>query len=210
MINKLKILVYFARASLELRSKLIQLVLNYHRFNNYEGNGFYGSLSTEEEKALTILVDNLKEDNGPLIEFGTLFGTTTLLMAEHKEDAKLLFTIDNFSWNPFLMTELSHKFFTERCLSYVIQNCNVRLLDTDIEDFQNSFEEIEPGLVFLDADHSYEAVKRDIQWALQKRTKIICGHDYSPEWPGVMRAVNEEFGSNFAICQTFWWSIRDN
>ena len=60
-------------------------------------------------------------------------------MAEHKEDDKLIFTIDNFSWNPFLMTELSHKFFTERCLSYVIQNCNVRLLDTDIEDFQNSF-----------------------------------------------------------------------
>ena len=89
-------------------------------------------------------------------------------MAEHKEDDKLIFTIDNFSWNPFLMTELSHKFFTERCLSYVIQNCNVRLLDTDIEDFQNSFEEIEPGLVFLDADHSYEAVKRDIQRALKK------------------------------------------
>ena len=84
----------------------------------------------------------------------------------------------------------------------------MRLLDTDIEDFQNSFEEIEPGLVFLDADHSYEAVKRDIKWALQRKTKIICGHDYSHEWPGVMRAVNEEFGSNFAICQTFWWSIR--
>ena len=49
-------------------------------------------------------------------------------------------------------------------------------------------------VVYIDADHSYEAVRLDLEESL-KRVKIggiISGHDYSStQFPGVFRAVNE-------------------
>jgi hypothetical protein len=45
--------------------------------------------------------------------------------------------------------------------------------------------------VFLDADHSYEETRSDIEWALAAGARIIAGHDYSVEHPGVVRAVDE-------------------
>lgn len=49
-------------------------------------------------------------------------------------------------------------------------------------------------MVFIDATHSYEEVKADILRWLPLTTKIICGHDYSLYWPGVMSAVDEVLG----------------
>jgi predicted O-methyltransferase YrrM len=57
-------------------------------------------------------------------------------------------------------------------------------------------------LVFIDADHSYEAVKKDIvKFRPKLRTGgILCGHDI--DYPGVNRAVKElipdhDIGPNF-------------
>lgn len=49
-------------------------------------------------------------------------------------------------------------------------------------------------MVFIDAEHTYEGCKRDIEAWLPKTKKIIAGHDYSPEWPGVVQAVTEVIG----------------
>jgi predicted O-methyltransferase YrrM len=50
--------------------------------------------------------------------------------------------------------------------------------------------------VFIDADHSYAAVRRDIDaWLPKVRPGgIIAGHDYTLELPGVIQAVTETFG----------------
>ena len=49
-------------------------------------------------------------------------------------------------------------------------------------------------MVFIDADHSYEHVKQDIEawYPLIKKGGIISGHDYG-SYQGVIRAVNERF-----------------
>jgi predicted O-methyltransferase YrrM len=49
--------------------------------------------------------------------------------------------------------------------------------------------------VFIDADHSYEAVKDDIKcWKSKvRRGGWLGGHDYSRKFPGVIKAVNEAF-----------------
>ena len=48
-------------------------------------------------------------------------------------------------------------------------------------------------MVFIDCDHSYEAVKRDIELyrTFLAPGGILCGHDYEPGGPGVIQAVNE-------------------
>jgi predicted O-methyltransferase YrrM len=50
--------------------------------------------------------------------------------------------------------------------------------------------------VFIDADHSYEAVKDDIAcWKSKvRRGGWLGGHDYNQKFPGVVRAVDEAFG----------------
>ncbi len=55
------------------------------------------------------------------------------------------------------------------------------------------FEDASLDGVFIDADHSYEAVKLDIQNWMPKVRKggILAGHDYTSAWPGVIRAVDE-------------------
>jgi cephalosporin hydroxylase len=59
------------------------------------------------------------------------------------------------------------------------------------------FEDQSLFFVFIDADHSYKGVKSDIGAWMPKVKKggILAGHDYRTEaWPGVTRAVDEEFG----------------
>ena len=48
--------------------------------------------------------------------------------------------------------------------------------------------------VFIDANHTYEAVRNDILYWLPRTNKIIVGHDYGGKYPGVQQAVDEMFG----------------
>lgn len=58
------------------------------------------------------------------------------------------------------------------------------------------FEDNSIDFLFIDADHVYEAVKKDIAVFLPKMKKgaLISGHDYNWQHPGVLQAVDEAFG----------------
>lgn len=53
------------------------------------------------------------------------------------------------------------------------------------------FEDQSLDLVFLDAGHEYASIRADIEaWYPKVRSRgIIAGHDFTPSWPGVIRAV---------------------
>lgn len=64
--------------------------------------------------------------------------------------------------------------------------------------------------VFIDADHSYEAVKSDIAaWRPKvRRGGWLTGHDYNRElFPGVVRAVDESL-TEFQICDDYVWKAK--
>jgi predicted O-methyltransferase YrrM len=65
-------------------------------------------------------------------------------------------------------------------------------------------------LVFIDAGHSFEQVQADIKAWLPKVKEggILAGHDYSVDWPGVIRAVYENFGNRSVIVRHGMWFIR--
>ena len=49
---------------------------------------------------------------------------------------------------------------------------------------------------YIDGDHSYEGVKKDIEayWAKIRSGGVLAGHDYNPNWEsleGIIRAVDE-------------------
>jgi predicted O-methyltransferase YrrM len=62
-------------------------------------------------------------------------------------------------------------------------------------------------MIFVDADHLYEAVKQDILNYIPLLTDdgLLCGHDYSPAWPGVVRAVHETLENVSVGAGTIWY-----
>ncbi len=75
---------------------------------------------------------------------------------------------------------------------------------------------VKADMVFIDADHSYEGVKRDIQlWQpLVKDGGILCGHDYNlPEqswdWVGVRDCVDEMFPHAQQAPNTSIWHVKN-
>jgi len=58
-------------------------------------------------------------------------------------------------------------------------------------------------MIFIDGEHTYEGVKKDIKLWKNKARKILCGHDYSPKWPAVVQAVKESLGE-VEVHDTIW------
>ena len=62
-------------------------------------------------------------------------------------------------------------------------------------------------IVWIDADHSYDSVSRDIDLYHNKVKPggIVCGHDY--DWPEVHKAVHERYDS-VESCADDVWLVR--
>lgn len=66
-------------------------------------------------------------------------------------------------------------------------------------------------MVFIDADHKYDSIRKDIQlWRqILSDTGVLCGHDYQQGAPGVKRAVHELVPA-FKIGHGSIWCVRNN
>jgi len=69
------------------------------------------------------------------------------------------------------------------------------------------FKNASVDFVMLDGAHDYESVIGDIESWLPKIKKggLLAGDDYSKSWPGVMKAVDEKFGTGAAVRGTTWY-----
>jgi hypothetical protein len=139
----------------------------------------------------------------PIVEIGILFGQSTMIIAESKPLNQPLFSIDNFCWNPCGLSPEVHKNITFARLADWVNGCNMKIICMEKSRFYRDYSDERPAMVFLDADHSYLATKEDIDWALSQRADLICGHDYSSEFPGVIQAVNESGGVE-KIVDSLW------
>ncbi len=128
---------------------------------------------------------------GPIVEIGTLFGFTTIELALHKAPERSLLTVDCFAWNPWGLAPTEHRRLTEQLLRVAIATLNVQMVVSDKNEFYGNYSGLAPSMVFLDAIHSYEETRKDIDWARRAGCRHIAGHDYSTEFPEVQRAVNE-------------------
>lgn len=152
-----------------------------------------GQISLGEARALGQLVAGLTEP-GPIVEVGTLFGWSTRVMVLFKDPQRELITVDSYVWNPLLLPAEQHARATGAALQDAVDHHRVRVVRQDKAEFYETYAGPAPALVFLDAIHSYEETRKDIEWARRVRAGAICLHDYSPAHPGVMQAVDEAGG----------------
>lgn len=131
----------------------------------------------------------------PVIEVGSLFGSSTKVLLLNKSDKQPIVAVDRFSWNPAHLTPEQHYMIATAGLqAFTRENSNLKIVKQDKNEFYNDYKGPPPALVFLDAIHTYDETRKDIEWALSVGASIICGHDYSRDWPGVVKAVDEAGG----------------
>lgn len=190
---------------LKMHRELKSVILNHLYFLENQGQTVWGSISEEDEKGIIELTKKAGFLPGPIVEIGALFGLTTQLIATYKPIEKKLIAVEKYSWNPFCIPPNDHRVITQRVLRYIIAHCNTSIFDGSNRDFYDTYEGEKPSMVFIDADHSYEGVKEDIDWATKLGIPIIAGHDYCELHPGVVRAVDEVFQNNIEVIGSIWW-----
>ena len=102
-------------------------------------------------------------------------------------------------------TELAEKKFDEIAAKYPC----IEKKKCDSITAAKDFEDGSLDLVYIDAMHTYDAVKTDIEAWLPKVRKggIISGHDYQKGWDGVVLAVNEKFGKPEMTFEDSSWLV---
>ena len=100
---------------------------------------------------------------------------------------------------------------SRRVFEYASEYPYLRILEGRTHDVAPSVRFGSLDFVFIDADHSYEAVKQDIaDWAPKVRTGggWVGGHDYHhTKFPGVVRAVTEAYGDRVQRSPGTIWGV---
>jgi len=173
---------------------------NTERYLTGEGAGvagFHPQQATVEIEGIPLIQRLVRESRnypGPIIEVGTLLGVTTTNMALEKLPTQKIITVDVYCWNPWGLTPDVHAALTSQVLHYLAKTGHVEVVRQDKNDFFREYTGPAPSMVFLDAWHDYEETKKDIAWAKHVGAKIISGHDYCEQFPGVKQAVDEAGG----------------
>jgi predicted O-methyltransferase YrrM len=162
-----------------------------------------GTTTEVERKLLRDLVAESDGDSGPIVEIGTLFGSTTITLALAVRNDRKVVTVDCYAWNPLSIPPASHFALTAQILRFPVELGLVDHVRMDKAKFYQEYSMPPPSLVFLDAVHNYAETKLDIEWALAANAGIIAGHDYCDLWPGVREAV-DEFGGPMRLGGSVW------
>jgi len=164
---------------------------------------------------IDIILHNKKEDM-VIVEVGVWQGETSVYYIPIAQQfTKNIYLVDWFRGNPEERTHAPigddpHKYDEaqhDTRKGVLIENlreigATATILDEDSVEAAQRFSHKSIDFCFIDANHSYGGVKRDINAYLprMKPGGIIAGHDYDKSGqPEVVQAVNEIFGENNII-----------
>ncbi len=136
---------------------------------------------------------------GDYVEIGCLWGGSALIAALAKEDDGTtgdVFTIDHMSggwWDGF-DPEVKKPPTPAAVLSnladfWVAYRVHIIRDESDPWPLPDS---VQPSVVFIDGDHSYEGCLRDWNNVRNRACHYVLFHDYAASHPGVQRVIDEQ------------------
>jgi predicted O-methyltransferase YrrM len=185
-----------------------------HKYSKFSGtNEFFFSYS----KFYDFIA---KQNFDTLVEVGVWKGHSVSYLAK-TNPGKSIYAVDLFDKSyQFAGKELDAQVpKVYQTYNDTLNSTNTRELIEDIQGYSwecaDKFEDSGVDFVFIDADHSYDAVVKDINaWYPKVRAGgILAGHDYYPlMFEGVVKAVNEFTQSNGYELNvergTVWWITK--
>jgi len=163
------------------------------------------------ERELTWLAMRAQECN-IIVEFGSFYGRSTRALADNTDG--VVYAVD--PWNGDYPDEsgVALKAVNTYVMPQFVRNLEDHIANDKVFPVRgysfNFVMKCSVDMVFIDGDHRYESVKKDILKAqeLLRDGGIICGHDYNhPLWTGVNKAVHELLGK-VQVEDTIWWKVK--
>jgi len=152
-----------------------------------------------------VATKSLSIPNYVMIEIGSYEGKSTRALADNSADDARIHCVD--PWNFYITAAIKSDDLTfnqfYRNLYKYIKSGKVKFNRKTWGDYQP----IEKAdFIFIDGDHTRDAVSYDIHKALEwiNEGGIIAGHDYRADFPGVVKAVHENF-PKFNLVDSIWW-----
>ena len=147
-----------------------------------------------------------------VIEIGCYLGRSTRAILDNTD--AFVFAVD--PWNGYysstgvklgLFTEDDYEHFRANVKEY-LESGQLEILKCRSDEFPNDFGKGYSDFTFIDGDHRYSQVVKDIQLAkrITRKGGIIAGHDYThvSDWPGVKQAVDEIY-PEAQKADSIWW-----
>ncbi len=164
--------------------------------------GIPGWMSPVEQEALRGFAGKAES----IVEVGCWKGRSTKTLLDYCEGT--VYAVDHFSGTDSdLSSDLASVDLNiyDEFMKNVGHRKNLKVLKGNSVDIAKEFNGTKVDMVFIDAGHTYEECKEDIEAWLPKCKKIICGHDYVEGHAGVMKAVNEKFEDRVNVIDSIWW-----
>jgi len=170
----------------------------------------YGQIGDDEVRWLAEHAEHRQK----LVELGSWTGKSTRALVDNTPGE--VWAVDTWRMkeiHPTLQTFMkSDDWAFEEFMKNLGDAKNLRVVRQTSLEAAHSLQSLAPfDMVFIDADHSYEAVKADIlAWQpLLSSDGLLCGHDYyptEPTWCGVGKALEELFPHiNLMSGTSIWW-----
>jgi hypothetical protein len=165
---------------------------------------------------LTNLMDYLEKQIGPLseksiIEIGSYAGESSEMFAQR---FGFVICIDPWIDNYDLSDATCHHAplsVAEKAFDLTMAKhfnvLKVKLTSDEASKLMSDYSVENVDFVYIDGMHTYEQVSKDIDNFSKylKSPKIIGGHDYHENWPGVKKAIDDKLGiPDIIFCDTSW------
>lgn len=158
----------------------------------------------------------LAEGKRTVIEIGVWRGGSTAFLASAIHPEGCVYAVDDWSGQPSNPNAVVNHQLAACGRDVIMGQCaaaldpwidagRVCLIPKSSKDFLASPLPAQPDFVYLDGDHSYEAVKTEIAAfrPLMAKGGILGGHNYSHA--DVRRAVDESFPNGVFVDGRVWW-----
>jgi len=148
-------------------------------------------------------------------ELGVSQGRFTMYLCAIMHDMQMI-AVDRWEEQPDHKTEGWIGWDHDGSLSRFREVCDqhftdrVKIIRSDSVAAAKLVEDGSLDFVFIDADHSYEGCKADIEaWEPKVRKGgMVAGHDYNRKWPGVVRSVDERFPDKIIANDSVWIDFK--
>lgn len=177
---------------------------NMHLFNYRGDKGIGGYMSEGELKVLY----NLAKRMDSIVEVGSWKGRSTNALLEGSRGRGKVMAVDTFLGSNDIFDATFNKGGPQNVYEIFLENTkqftNLEVLKMTSKDAAQNLSNQKFDMIFIDANHTYESVREDIQLWKDKANVLLCGHDYSLLWPGVVAAVYMEIGYVDFVMETIW------
>lgn len=161
---------------------------------------FYTMRPENYKKGLYTLIEYINKfqttSNMEMLEIGAYQGESTLIFAEKFLKITTIDPyLDNYDPSDPTCNHISLEKVYEKFLELTKDIDSIKLIRKTSDEAYNDLIDKKFDFIYIDGMHTYDQVKKDIKnyKSLVKPGGFIGGHDYHPNWQGVIDAIKEEF-----------------